>query len=48
VSDDEPGSLTITDSTIKGNTGGSWYDLYPSISAEANTPIIVKNSTIAY
>jgi hypothetical protein len=46
VSDNNPGSLTITDSTIKGNSGGTWYDKYPSISAEADTPIIVKNSTI--
>ena len=46
VSDNDPGSLTITDSIMKGNTGGSWYDKYPGISAEADTPIIVKNSTI--
>jgi hypothetical protein len=47
VSDDVPGSITITDSTIKGNTGGSWYYKYPSISAEADTPITVKHSTIS-
>jgi hypothetical protein len=47
VSDDVPGSITITDSTIKGNTGGSWYYKYPSISAEADTPITLKNSTIS-
>jgi hypothetical protein len=47
VSDNVPGSITITDSTIKGNSGGTWYDKYPSISAEADTPIIVKNSTIS-
>jgi hypothetical protein len=47
VSDNVPGSIVITDSTIKGNTGGTWYDKYPSISAEADTPITVKNSTIS-
>jgi hypothetical protein len=46
VSDTDPGSVTITDSSIVGNIGGTWYDKYPQISAEADTPIIVKNSTI--
>jgi hypothetical protein len=47
VSDNLTGSVVITDSTITGNTGGSWYDTYPQISAEASTPITVTNSDIA-
>ena len=47
VSDDLTGSITITDSTITGNTGGSWYVTYPQISNEPSTPITVTNSDIA-
>jgi len=47
VSDDLTGSIAITDSTITGNTGGSWYPTYPQISNEPSTPITVTNSTIA-
>jgi hypothetical protein len=47
VSDDLTGSIAITDSTITGNTGGSWYPTYPQISNEASTPITVTNSDIA-
>jgi hypothetical protein len=47
VSDDLTGSIAITDSTISGNTGGSWYPTYPQISNEPSTPITVTNSTIA-
>jgi hypothetical protein len=47
VSDNLTGSITITGSTIKGNTGGSWYPKYPQISAPASTPITVKSSTIS-
>jgi hypothetical protein len=47
VSDDLTGSIAITDSTITGNSGGSWYVTYPQISNEASTPIIVVNSDIA-
>jgi hypothetical protein len=47
VSDNHTGSIAITDSTITGNTGGSWYPTYPQISAFADTPIIVTNSNIA-
>jgi hypothetical protein len=47
VSDDLTGSIAITDSTITGNTGGSWYPTYPQISNEPSTPITVTNSDIA-
>jgi hypothetical protein len=47
VSDDLTGSIAITDSTITGNAGGSWYPTYPQISNEASTPITVINSDIA-
>jgi hypothetical protein len=46
VSDDLTGSIAITDSTITGNAGGSWYPTYPQISNEASTPITVINSDI--
>jgi hypothetical protein len=47
VSDNLTGSIAITDSTITGNTGGSWYPTYPQISNEVSTPITVANSDIA-
>lgn len=47
VSDNHTGSIAITDSTITGNAGGSWYPAYPQISAFSDTPIIVTNSDIA-
>jgi hypothetical protein len=47
VTDNHTGSIAITDSTITGNTGGSWYPAYPQISAFADTPIVVTNSNIA-
>ena len=47
VSDNLTGSIAITDSTITGNTGGSWYPTYPQISNEPSTPIAVVNSDIA-
>jgi hypothetical protein len=46
VSNNHTGSVSITDSTITGNVGGSWYPSYPQISAFADTPIIVTNSDI--
>jgi len=46
VSNNHTGSISITDSTITGNIGGSWYPSYPQISAFADTPIIVTNSDI--
>jgi hypothetical protein len=47
VSDNSTGSIAITDSTITGNTGGSWYPTYPQISTAASTPITVTASNIA-
>lgn len=47
VSDDLTGSIAITDSTISGNSGGSWYPTYPQISNEPSTPITVTNSVIS-
>src|SRR6185437_7872136 len=47
VSDNLTGSIAITDSTITGNTGGSWYPTYPQISNEPSTPITVTNSQIS-
>jgi len=47
VSNDLTGSIAITDSSITGNTGGSWYPTYPQISNEPTTPITVTNSVIA-
>ena len=46
VSNSHTGSIAITDSTITGNTGGTWYPAYPQISAFSDTPIIVTNSDI--
>jgi hypothetical protein len=46
ISDNKTGSVAITDSTIKGNTGGSWYPTYPQISNFPQTPITVTNSVI--
>lgn len=46
VSNDHSGNITITNSVIRNNSGGSWYPVYPSISMHADTPITVTNSTI--
>jgi hypothetical protein len=46
VSNNNTGSIAVTDSAITGNTGGSWYPAYPQISAWASTPIAVTNSNI--
>jgi len=47
VSDDHTGNIAITNSTITGNSGGSWYPNYPQLSAFPDTPITVTNSNIA-
>jgi len=47
VSNNHTGNIAITDSTITGNSGGSWYPAYPQISAFADTPITVANSNIS-
>jgi hypothetical protein len=46
VSNDHTGNVVIDRSTITDNTGGSWYPMYPGISAHADTPITVTDSTI--
>ena len=46
VSDNLTGNIVIKDSTIMGNTGGSWYPKYPQISAPDSTPFAVTNSVI--
>jgi hypothetical protein len=46
VSNDHSGDIYIEDSTIKNNTGGSWYPKYEGISMHSDTDITVINSTI--
>lgn len=46
VTNDHSGNIIIEDSYIKGNTGGSWYAVYPQISMHSDTDIEVNNSTI--
>jgi hypothetical protein len=46
VSNDHSGDVVIDRSTIVGNTGGSWYPVWPQISAHDDTPIVVTDSTI--
>jgi hypothetical protein len=46
VSNDHTGNIIIEDSTITGNSGGSWYPAYSGISMHSDTPISVTNSTI--
>jgi len=46
VSNNRTGSITIKDSYIKNNIGGSWYTRYNGISAHDETPINVENSVI--
>jgi hypothetical protein len=45
TSDDLTGNLTITDSTITGNTGGSWGGAGTAIGVNAKT-ITITNSTV--
>jgi hypothetical protein len=45
VSNNHDGTLRITDSVIRNNTGGSWY-LLPGISAHSDTVLEITNSTI--
>ena len=45
VSNDHTGSMRIDQSTITGNTGGSWESL-PGISKHDDTPCTVTNSTM--
>lgn len=46
VSNDHSGNISIDNSSISNNIGGSWYPVYPSISMHGDTPIEVTNSTI--
>ncbi|WP_205728608.1 hypothetical protein [Flavobacterium sp. J27] len=46
VSNNHTGTIRIDNSTIRNNTGGSWYPVYPSISMHSDTPIVVTNSII--
>jgi hypothetical protein len=45
VSNNHDGTIVITDSTIRSNTGGSWY-LRPGISAHSDTDLQITNSVI--
>jgi len=45
VADDHDGTMSIQDSRISGNLGGSWY-LRPGISAFTDTKLSVVNSTL--
>jgi hypothetical protein len=47
VSNDHSGNIVIEDSVIRGNSGGSWYPVYPGISMHADTAVSVVNSTIS-
>lgn len=46
VTNDHTGNIRIDHSTIRNNTGGSWYPLYPAISCHDDTPIEVIASII--
>jgi hypothetical protein len=46
VSNDHSGNIVIADSTIRRNSGGSWYPVYPGISMHEDTSVSVSNSTI--
>jgi hypothetical protein len=46
VSNDHSGDVRIDRSVITRNVGGSWYPAWPQISAHADTPIVVTDSTI--
>lgn len=46
VSNDEMGTLTLTDSTVQNNCGGSWEPAYPSLSHHATTTVVVDDTAI--
>jgi hypothetical protein len=46
VTNDHTGNIIIDKSTIKKNTGGSWYPVYPGISMHDDTKCDVKDSLI--
>lgn len=45
VSNNHNGTINITDSVIRNNSGGSWY-VKPGISAHSDTVFVISNSTI--
>jgi len=46
VTNDHSGNIRIDNSTIRNNTGGSWYPVYPGISMHSDTKCVVTNSII--
>ncbi|MGH1335776.1 MAG: hypothetical protein ACRBFS_06580 [Aureispira sp.] len=46
VTNDRTGNLVIKSSTIRKNTGGTWYTVYPGISMHTNTSVQVVDSVI--
>jgi hypothetical protein len=46
VSNNHTGSVNVTDSTLRNNTGGSWYPVVQGISCHDDTPVHVVNSVI--
>jgi len=46
VSNDHSGDIVIDQSTIRENTGGSWYPVYPGISMHDDTKVTVTDSVI--
>jgi hypothetical protein len=45
VTNDHTGNITLKDSIIRNNMGGSWYPTQPQISGHEDTPIDVDNVT---
>jgi hypothetical protein len=45
VTNDHTGNITLKDSIIRNNMGGSWYPTHPQISGHDDTPIDVDNVT---
>ncbi len=46
ITNDHTGNVTIEDSVIQENIGGSWYPVYPGISAFSDTPISVDEDSV--
>lgn len=46
VTNDHSGDIRIDQSTIRNNTGGNWYPVYPGISMHSDTKCVVTNSVI--
>nr|WP_319396697.1 hypothetical protein [uncultured Desulfobacter sp.] len=43
VTNDHSGHITMDDTVIENNTGGSWYPVYPQISCHSDIPIYVDD-----